>query len=98
MLSFVVASLLMGAPPSAGAKPTPPATAPAKTAIQWEVKPTSVVVYLDKKKLGRAGELSRTPTKPGRHTIRLVKGKDESEIEIEVTKGQILRFVLDFSD
>ena len=68
-----------------------------QTAIQWEIEPSSVVVYLDKKKLGRAGDLKRTPAKPGRHTVRLVKGKDETEIDIQVTKGQLLRFVLDFS-
>lgn len=67
------------------------------TAIQWEVRPASVVVYLDDKKLGLAGDLELTPTAPGRHTIRLVNGRDESEMEVEVTRGHILRFVLDFS-
>ena len=70
----------------------------AKSAIRWEVTPPSVVVYLDGKKLGRAGDLKATPTTPGRHAIRLVNGKDETELEIEVGEGQIVRFVLDFSE
>ena len=67
------------------------------TEIQWEVTPASVVVYLDGKRLGQAGDLKRTRTKPGRHTIRLVNGEDETELEIHLEKGRTLRFVLEFS-
>ena len=78
---------------------TPAKSRPArKTAIAWLVTPGSVVVYLDGKKLGRAADLKLTPAKPGRHEIRLTKGGDETELEIDVMKGQVTKFVFDFAD
>ncbi len=70
----------------------------ARGVIQWEVSPGSVVVYLDRERLGAASDLTSTRTAPGRHTIRLVNGEDETELEVEVAKGQVLKFVFDFSE
>lgn len=102
-LLFVCATLGAAAASRGGpdlAEPAAPVERPAarRTAIEWVVTPGSVVVYLDGKKLGLAAGLKVTPAKPGRHTIRLTKGGDETEMEIRVVKGQRLRFVFDFSD
>ena len=68
------------------------------TGIRWKVTPPNVVVFLDGKRLGEAGELKFTETKPGTHKIKLVKGGDETESEVPVKKGQAIKFVYDFSE
>lgn len=70
----------------------------AKTGIQWKITPGAVVVHLDGKALGKAQKLGFTKTKPGVHTIRLVKDGDESEMDVTVPKGQVLQFTFDFSE
>lgn len=67
-----------------------------KTGINWEVEPATVVIYLDDKRLGEAGKLKFTDAKPGKHTVKLVNGKDETEAEIVVKKGQSLKFAFSF--
>ena len=84
--AFVVTSRM----PSAQAAPQD------KTGINWEVEPATVVIYLDDKRLGEAGKLKFTDAKPGKHTVRLVNGKDETEAEIVVKKGQSLKFSFSF--
>lgn len=76
-------------------KKKPPAGA---TGIEWLVEPDGVEIYLDGKKIGEAGRISFTPTKPGKHAVRLVRVKDETEIDVEVKKGQILKFTFKFED
>ena len=67
-----------------------------KTGISWQVEPEQVVIYLDGKRLGTAGKLKFTKTRPGKHTVRLTLKKDESEMDIEVKKGQTLKFLFKF--
>jgi hypothetical protein len=68
------------------------------TGIEWKVTPSSVIIWLDGKKLGEAGSATVTEAKPGKHTIKLVNGGDETEIEIKVNKGQVLQFAYDFEE
>lgn len=82
----------------AWAKPTAEAVQEGKTGISWEVQPAEVVIYLDDKKIGTAGELKFSEAKPGKHTVKLMRGKDETEMEISVKKGQALKFVYQFED
>lgn len=70
----------------------------AETGIQWTVSPPEAVVFLDGKKLGTAGNLKFTKATPGKHTIKLTKGGDEAELEVKVTKGQVLQFNYSFSE
>lgn len=67
-----------------------------KTGISWEVEPASVVIILDDKKLGEAGNLKFTEAKPGKHVVKLMLGKDETEMEVNVKKGQALKFTFSF--
>jgi hypothetical protein len=71
-----------------------------KTGIEWNVTPANVVVFLDGKKLGAAGDLAGKLTKadPGKHTIKLTKDGDEQEMDVKVVKGQVLRIDFEFSD
>lgn len=95
------------------AEPSPPAErsgavsrpvstkkAEAATGIEWNVSPPDVVVYLDGKKLGAAGNLQGKITKagPGKHSIKLTKGGDEQEMDVKVVKGQVLKIDFEFSD
>ena len=66
------------------------------TAIEWEIKPAGVIIFLDGKKLGEAGEVKLTKTKPGRHTVRLVNGQDETEMDIGIKRGETLKFAFEF--
>lgn len=69
-----------------------------ETAIAWKVQPASVVIYMDGKKLGTAGELKQTSTRPGMHAVRLVNGGDETEMDVKVNKGHVLTFTFEFTD
>jgi hypothetical protein len=66
------------------------------TGIEWEVSPAHVVVFLDGKRLGEAGALKFTATSPGKHVVKLLNGKDETESDIPLKKGQKLKFVYNF--
>ena len=68
------------------------------TSIEWTIEPAKVVVYVDGKELGRAGSLKTTKHKPGRHTVRLVNGADETEMDIELKKGTTLKFAFVFDE
>ena len=63
-----------------------------KTQIHWLVKPANVEIHLNGKKLGAAQDLKFTRAKPGKHTIRLVNGLDETEFDVKILKNQTLRF------
>lgn len=82
-----------GAPPAKAA----PAKAPS-TGISWKVDPSTVIVFLDGKKLGEAGKLKFSDTRPGRHAVKLVKGQDETETEVVVKKGEVVEFKFEFTD
>lgn len=72
--------------------------APSKTGIEWNVAPANVIIYLDGKKIGDAGSVKFTETKPGKHGVRLTKGDDETEMEVKVNKGEVLKFEFEFTD
>lgn len=69
-----------------------------KTGIAWEVQPAEVVIFVDDKRIGTAGELKFTEAKPGKHTVKLMRNKDETEMEVNVKKGQAIKFVYQFED
>ncbi len=99
----LAAALAFGAfeAPTVDAKPTTVAKKKSKksaTGIEWVVMPKSVEIYVDGKKLGTAGELEFSSTKPGRHTVRLVNGEDETEMDIGIKKGQRLKFEFTFDE
>lgn len=84
----------------AGAKAVPVADKKnaGKTGIEWKVAPAHVVIFLDGKKLGDAGTLKFTETKPGKHAVKLTKGGDETEMEVKVNKGEVVKFEFEFTD
>jgi hypothetical protein len=101
LLVLVVLFSFMAVPVLAG--PSQPAStkkAEGKTGIEWAITPSDAVVFLDGKKLGAAGGLEGKVTKadPGKHTIKLVKGGDEQEMDVKVTKGQVVRVEFSFSE
>jgi hypothetical protein len=69
-----------------------------KTGISWEVEPAEVVIMLDGKRIGEAGKLKFTSAKPGKHTIKLMNGKDETEADVVVKKGETLKFTFSFTN
>ena len=98
---LVVLFSLAALPTLAG--PSQPAStkkAQNKTGIEWNVSPANVLVFLDGKKLGSAGDLTGKLTKadPGKHTIKLTKDGDEQEMDVKVVKGQVLRIDFEFSE
>jgi hypothetical protein len=84
------------------AEPSQPVAAKkeGKTGIEWAVSPSDAIVFLDGKKLGEAGKLEGkvTSANPGKHSIKLVKGGDEQEMDVKVTKGQVVRVEFSFSE
>lgn len=90
--AFVVASV---AALPAGAKPRKKA---AKTGIEWQIAPASVVIYLDGKRVGTAKSAGFTRARPGKHTVRLKNGGDETELEVRVAKGQVIRVSFTFTE
>lgn len=69
-----------------------------QTGIEWKVLPGTVEIHIDGKLIGIAKDLDWTKTTPGRHTVRLVNGEDETEMDIGVKKGQTLKFVFEFDN
>ncbi|MBI4820878.1 MAG: hypothetical protein HY791_31730 [Deltaproteobacteria bacterium] len=92
----VALSLLAGGSVAVAGPEKAPATKKAATGIEWVVAPKEVVIYLDGKKIGTAGDLSVTETRPGKHEVRLVHGEDETEMDVNVEKGKVLRFEFAF--
>lgn len=77
-------------------EPAPVADKAEKTGINWDVQPAEVVIFLDDRRLGEAGKLKFTETKPGKHNVKLMLGKDETEADVTVKKGQTLKFTFSF--
>jgi hypothetical protein len=69
-----------------------------KTGIEWKVSPANVAIWLDGKKLGEAGSLTFTEAAAGKHAVKLTKGGDETEMEVKVSKGQIVKLEFAFTD
>ncbi len=66
-----------------------PRVPPKKTQLKLEITPATSVVYVDGKRRGTGGKLTRAFTvEPGRHTLKLVNGRDEHQESISVKKGE----------
>jgi uncharacterized protein YfaP (DUF2135 family) len=72
------------------------AKAEAKTGLELRITPGDVEIFINGKRRGLASEVDFVATGPGRHAIRLVRGGDEFEAEIPVSKGQIVEFSYQF--
>ncbi|MBI2372846.1 MAG: hypothetical protein HYV07_02485 [Deltaproteobacteria bacterium] len=92
----VALGLLIGAPMAFGGPAKPSVEKKVTTGIEWVVAPKGVVIILDGKKIGLAGDLSVTETRPGKHEVKLVNGEDETEMDVNVEKGKVLRFEFEF--
>ena len=99
--SFIAAiTFAPGAPSAVASHPVPVKknVKKVRTGIHWTIAPSSVEIFVDGKKLGRAKDLDTTRTKPGTHTVRLVNGEDETEFDVMVKKGQIVELRYEFTD
>ena len=68
------------------------------TQLQFEIDPPSVIIHVDKKRVGKAGKVKRYKCRPGRHVIRLVNNKDEVEFEMRVAKHETMVVKYAFED
>lgn len=66
--------------------------------ITWKVAPETVIIYVDKKKIGTAAKAQPFKAKAGMHMIKLVWGKDEAEEPIDVKAGESVEFQYTFED
>ncbi len=76
----------------------PKASAPKKTQLKIEVKPTAAVIYVDGKRKGTGAKPIILPVEPGRHTIRIVHNRDEHQEVIAVKKGETTNWSWAFED
>lgn len=84
----------LAGPDRAGAEPV----ADRPTRIEFSVRPGSVVIFLDGKRLGPASKVSAVDAKPGRRIVRLQNGEDQTELELDLERGKTLRFAYEFGD
>jgi len=68
------------------------------TQLTFEIEPKGTDIYVDKRKLGKAGKVKVLKVKPGKHEIRLVYKKDETEFDVSVARGQSLEVKYAFED
>ena len=68
------------------------------TLIKFEVAPKATMIYVDGRKKGKAGKVHKVRVKPGKHDVRLVFNRDETEFEIKIQKGKILVIKYAFED
>ncbi len=98
-LSAGLVTSVQAAPPMAPAQPQPVKKgSKAPTGFRWNISPSNVEIYVDGKKLGTAKHLKVSKTKPGMHTVRLVNGEDETEFDVKVKKGQLVKLSYEFTD
>ncbi len=69
-----------------------------RTGIHWKIEPSTVKIFVDGKLVGVAGKTEFTKAKAGKHTVRLVNGEDEAEMDVQLKKGQVLRFRYAFEE
>lgn len=99
LVAFLGATVFAYRPHAVAAEPTADKKAAAnKTGISWKIEPAHVVVFLDGKKLGEAGSLGFTTTGPGKHSVKLTKGDDETEMDVTVKKGEVLQVSFSFDE
>jgi hypothetical protein len=68
------------------------------TQLTFEIEPKATDIYVDKRKLGKAGKVKVLKVRPGKHEIRLVYKKDETEFDVSVARGQSLEVKYAFED
>jgi hypothetical protein len=88
-LSLALAVALAGAPKASG---------PKKTLLKIEVRPASAIVYVDGKRKGTGAKAMSLSVEPGRHTIRIVQGRDEHQEVVAVKKGETTSWSWTFED
>jgi hypothetical protein len=88
-LSLALAVALAGAPKASG---------PKKTLLKIEVRPASAIVYVDGKRKGTGAKAMSLSVEPGRHTIRIVQGRDEHQEVVAVKKGETTNWSWTFED
>lgn len=66
--------------------------------ITWKVGPSTVIIYVDGKKLGTADRVQPFKTKAGMHMVKMVWGKDEAEEPVEVKANESVEFQYMFED
>ena len=76
----------------------PVVTKEGPTQLTFEIEPKSTEIYVDKRKLGRADRVKVHKVRPGKHEIRLVYKKDETEFDVSVARGQSLEVKYAFED
>lgn len=96
--AFAFASTVSVTLTHAGAIAVAEAKGKTSTGIEWQVNPDAVIIFLDGKRVGQADKLRGkvSKTRPGKHTVKLTNGKDETEMDIQVKKGQTLKFTFVF--
>lgn len=68
------------------------------TQLTFEIEPKGTEIYVDKRKLGKAGKVKVLKVRPGKHEIRLVYKRDETEFDVSVARGQSLEVKYAFED
>jgi hypothetical protein len=97
MLALVMMWALSATPTLDGVAHAPVAKAPrTKTGIEFSVSPGSVSIYIDDRKVGAAADVRFVPTKPGLHTVKLQRGEDTTELQLQVKKGEVVQFNYEF--
>ncbi|MEM1022447.1 MAG: hypothetical protein AAGD10_16725 [Myxococcota bacterium] len=79
-----------------GPSPSAHAAETARTGVEFSVEPGSVEIQVNGKSVGRAKDVSFVKLAPGRHKVRLVRGGDEIQLELQVSKGQVVQFTYEF--
>lgn len=59
-----------------------------KTQLQLDVKPAHVVIYVDDKRVGKAGKVRTVSVTPGRHRVKLVRDIVSHEERVSVKSGE----------
>lgn len=98
--SFGPAAELHGAPAapahSSRVQVEPRVIEKARTGVEFRITPETAVIHINGRKIGTAKNVGFRRLRPGSHTIRLVHGGDETEAEVMLRKGQVLKFVYSF--
>jgi hypothetical protein len=96
-IALIGLGLVLGAGTNVRSAPGPLASErSAASRIEFAVTPPDVVIFLDGERLGPAAKVGRVDAKPGRRIIRLERGEDATEMEVQLTKGKMLRFTYEF--
>lgn len=98
MQALLISLLLLAPPVAASSQGSAVKAAKGHSALKFEVAPKATVIYVDGRKKGSAGKVHKVRVKPGKHDVRLVFNKDETEFEINVQKAQEIVVKYAFED